>query len=105
MSNAKDKAFHANGSMTAAEYKRRFLNKKAVARGVAQITLRQTQAFMTGKDKPTAKDKQRLRNVCIRQEPNPGDFYKPGQERAAIAGTPMTALPKKRNSSHIVTSF
>lgn len=95
MANAKDKAFHADGSMTAAEYKRRFLNKKAVQRASSQVEVRTNMAFMGGAVKA---DKARLRNVHIRSEPMPGDFYKPGN----------IAAPKLRNGAnkrHILTSF
>jgi hypothetical protein len=95
MPKAKDKAFHANGSMTAAEYKRRFLNKKAVQRASSQVEVRTNMAFMGGAVKA---DKARLRNVHIRQEPMPGDFYKPSNIAAPL-------LRKGRNTAHILTSF
>lgn len=95
---AKDKAFHANGTMTHAEYKRRFLNKKAVARGTAQVEIRGRAAFLTGENKMTTKDKARLRNVCIRQEPIPGTFYKPENIAAP-------SLRQGRATAHIRTSI
>lgn len=98
----KDKAFHANGSMTAAEYKRRFLNKAAVKRATSQVEVRTNVGQMTGV--PSAV-KQRLRDVHIRAEPNPGDFYNARQLQAAQACEPMAKLRKGRNSSHVVTSI
>lgn len=102
MTKAKDKAFHADGTMTAAEYKRRFLNKKAVARGTAQVEVRSVVGFLPPGE-ATAADKRRLRNVHIRQEPNPGSFYNESNARAVAVGT-ESKLRTGRNLSHAVQS-
>jgi hypothetical protein len=99
MPKAKDKAFHADGSMTAAEYKRRFLNKKAVARASSQVEVRTNMGRMSA----TKADKARLRNVHIRSEPMPGDFYSPRQERAARNGVALAQLKPGANQRHIST--
>lgn len=99
----KDKAFHANGKMTAAEYKRRFLNKKAIARGTSQVEVRSTVAFLP-KGMVTAADRRRLRNVNIRQELNPGSFYNERNASAVVNGT-KSELRNGRNLSHAVVSF
>lgn len=102
MPKAKDKAFHANGSMTAAEYKRRFLNKKAVARASSQVEVRTNMAFLGGAVKA---DKARLRNVHIRAEPMPGDFYSQRNESAARKGEALARLKPGANQRHTLTSF
>lgn len=96
MPSIKDKAFHANGKMTAAEYKRRFLNKMAVSRASAQVEVRTNVGQMKGVAKAV---KNRLRNVTIRTEPMPGDFYKPSNQGDE------SVMRKHSNRSHIVTSF
>lgn len=98
MAKPKDKAYHANGTMTAAEFKRRFLNKKAVARGTAAVEVRSKIAFLSGPLKATAKDKQRLRDVNVKPYGQPGDFHRPENIAAPL-------LRKGRNSSHIRTSI
>ena len=102
MSKAKDKAFHADGSMTAAEYKRRFLNKKAVARASSQVEVRTNMAHVKG---VTKADKARLRNVHIRSEPMPGDFFSPRQERAARDGVALARLKPGANKRHSHTTI
>lgn len=105
MAKAKDKAYHADGSMTAAEYKRRFLNKAARLRAVEAVSVRSNVGAMTGIHKATAKDKQKLRNFRMRTEPMPGDFYNTRNASATKAGDHMVPLKKGRTSSHLVTSF
>lgn len=92
MANAKDKAFHADGSMTAAEYKRRFLNKKAIARARQQVDIRFAVTHAAG---VTKADKARLRNVHINAEARPGDFYNPKHEND------RSKLRAGRNTSHV----
>lgn len=101
MSKPKDKAYHADGTMTAAEFKRRFMNKAARLRSVEAVAVRSNIGVM----KHVHKDKQRLRNSVMRSAPNPGSFYSTRHQSAAIAGESMAVLRKDRNASHIRSSF
>ena len=101
MAKPKDREYHADGTMTAAEFKRRFMNKKARLRSVEAVAVRSNIGVM----KNVTKEKQRLRNFTTRTEPNPGTFYNAGNAKATQAGVHPKAWQSRRATAHLVSSF
>jgi hypothetical protein len=84
--------------LTAAEFKRRFMNKKAIARAGVAVDVRSALGVLPG----VAKDKKRLRQDWQNRNPNPGTFY--SERQACLVGTPLVSTGITPRS-HLATSF
>jgi hypothetical protein len=85
-------AKHEELKLTAAEFKRRFMNKAAKARATHQIDLRAT--IGAGGTLATAGDKKRLKSSWMRREGNPGSFHKGSKGVTSGPALTATALTK-----------